>query len=146
MSILSIKTAIKDNLDSLVSDNVLLGATISDIRKDPLAADIPTFPHAYLMPPAVESEVLDNRSLIRTYTFGILILFNAENVASTTELEEKVEAILNKFDNDPDLGGTALGGVLPVSSAPAPLQHNGKDLIAVEVQIQAKEYVTLTFS
>jgi hypothetical protein len=42
----NIKEAIKANLDSLVTDGVLSGATITDIRKDPLAADIPAFPHA----------------------------------------------------------------------------------------------------
>ena len=141
----NIKNAIKANLDALVTDQVLGGATITDIKKNPLDADIPSYPHAFLMPPGVESEVLDNRTNIRTYTFGIMVLFNAENLASTTELEEMVEAILNKFDNDPTLGGTALAGMLPVSSSPAPFQHNGKDLIMVEVQVQAKEYVTLGF-
>lgn len=146
MSIQNIKTAIKTNLDALVTDEVLGGATMTDIRKDPLAADIPSFPHAYLMPPSVESEVLDNRTVTRTYTFGVMVLFNAENLASTTELEEKIEAILSQFDNDPTLQGTALGGVLPVSSAPVPFQHNGKDLIVATVEIQAKEVVTLTFA
>lgn len=146
MSVSSIKQAVKVNLDALVTAEVLAGATITDIKKDPLAADIPDFPHAFLMPPSVESQALDNRSNTRTYTFNIMVVFNAENLASTTELEEKIEAVLNVFDNDPTLQGTALGGVLPVSSAPAPLQHNGKDLIIVFVAIQAKEYVSLTFS
>ena len=141
----TIKNAIKSNLDALVTDTVIAGATITDIRKDPLAADIPTFPHAFLMPPSVESEVLDNRTIIRIYTFGIMILFNAENLASTTQLEEKIESVLSKFDNDPTLGGTAMGGMLPVSSAPAPFQHSGRDLIMVVVEIKAKEIVTLTF-
>lgn len=145
MSIQTIKNAIMTNLDALVTGGNLGGATITDIRKDPLSADIPSYPHAFLMPPAVESEVLDNRTNVRTYTFGILILFNAENLSSATDLEEKIESVLSKFDNDPTLGGTARGGVLPVSSAPEPFQHNGKDLIVVEVQIQAKEHVPLSF-
>jgi hypothetical protein len=146
MSIQLIKEAIKTNLDALVTDSVLGGATITDIRKDPLAADIPSFPHAFLMPPAVESEVLDNRSVLRTYTFSIMILFNAENLTSTTELEETVESILSKFDNNPTLDGTANGGVLPVSSSPQPFQHNSKDLIVVSIELQAKEPVSLSFS
>lgn len=141
-----IKNAIKTNLDALVTDTVLAGATITDIRKDPLAADIPTFPHAFLMPPAVESEVLDNRTVLRTYTFGVMIVFNAENLTSTTELEENIESVLSKFDNDPTLGGTALGGVLPVSSAPQPFQHAGRDLIMAVVEIKAKEPVSLSFA
>lgn len=146
MSIQLIKNAVKTNLDALVTAETLAGAEITDIKRSPLAAETPAFPYAYLMPPAVSSEVLDNRKNLRTYTFEIMVLFKAVNLASTTELEEKIEAILTKFDNDPTLGGTALGGVLPVSSAPEPLQHNGKDLIMVIIQIQAKEPVLLNFA
>ncbi len=40
---------------------------------------------------------------------------------------------MNKFDNSPTLEGTALGGMSPLTSAPVPYQHNGKDLIVVMV-------------
>lgn len=146
MSIATIKAAIKTNLDALVTDTTLGGATQTDIKKDPLSHDVGTFPHAFLMPPALESDVLDNRSVTRTYTFDILIVFQAEDLDSTSELEIAVEAILDKFDNDPTLGGTALGGVLPITSTPEPYQHGGKDMIAVILQLQAKEIVSLTFS
>lgn len=141
-----IKNAIKTNLDALVTGAKLGGATITDIKKGPFTDDVATYPHAFVMPPAVESEVLDNRTNTRTYTFVVMIIFQAENLLSTTELEETIEAVLNKFDNDPTLGGTALGGLLPVSSAPTPFQHGGKDLIMVEVEIRAKENVSLSFS
>jgi hypothetical protein len=98
------------------------------------------------MPPSTESEVLDNRTVTRTHTFGIMVIFSAENLASTTELEEKIESVLSKFDNDPTLGGAALGGVLPVSSAPAPFQHAGRDLIMAVIEIKAKELVSLSFA
>lgn len=145
MSLVSIKTAIKVNLDALVTDGVLAGATITDIKHDPLAADHPNFPHAYLMPPSIESEVLDNRTIVRTYTFDIMVVFRAEDLESTTELESKMEGVLDKFDNDPTLQGTARGGVLPVSSAPQPLQHGGKSLLVVFFSIEAKQDRTLTF-
>ena len=146
MSIATIKTAIKTNLDELVTVVVLSGATITDIKTDPLNADIGTYPHAFLMPPSVSSEINDNRHLVRTYTFDIMILFKAENLQSTTQLETAIEAVLSKFDNDPTLGGTAIGGILPVSSTPEPFQHQQKQLIMVVVQIEAKELVPLTFS
>ena len=146
MSISTIKSAIKTNLDDLVTATTIGGATITDIKKDPLSTDVGSYPHAFLMPPSTESEVLDNRTVVRTHTFDIMLLFKAVNLASTTELETTIESVLGKFDNDPTLGGTAQGGVLPVSSSPEPFQHNGQDLIMVVVQIQAKEVVTLTFS
>jgi hypothetical protein len=141
-----IKQGVKDKLDELVSDNVLGGATITDIRKDPLAADHPNFPHAYVMPPGIESELSDNRTLLRTYTFEVVVLFNADNIQGTTEIEEKVEAILDAFDNDPTLGGEALAGIPPVSSAPVPYQHgsSGKNLIMVVIEVAARGLVTLT--
>lgn len=146
MSLVSIKNAIKSNLDSLVTDTVLAGATITDIKKDPLAADIPNFPHAYLMPPSIESEVLDNRHVLRSYSFDIMVLYNADNITTTTELEASIESILNKFDNDPTLDGTAMGGVLPLSSAPQPFLHGGRDLIMVIVQLKATQHHALTFA
>ena len=146
MSSVDIKNAVKAVLDTLVNDVVLASASITDIKRDPLAADFPSFPHACVMPPAIESEPLDNRSNVRTYTYDVMVLFNAENLADATALEETVEAILDKFDNNPTLSGTAMAGVLPVSSAPQPFQHNGRDMIMVVVQIQAKQHVSLTFN
>lgn len=146
MSINTIKNAIKSNLDDLVTATVLGGATITSIKKSPLSSDVATYPHAFLMPPAVESEVLDNRTNVRTYSFDIMVLFQAEDISDTADLEVKIESMLSKFDNDPTLGGTALAGVLPVSSSPEPFQHNGRDLVMVVLQIQAKEPVSLTFN
>lgn len=145
MSISSIKSAVKATLDTLVTATVLAGATETDIKNDPLNTDIPGYPHAFLMPPAVESEVLDNRTLIRTYAFDIMVLFQAEDIDGTADVEIAVEAMLDAFDNNPTNTGTALAGMIPVSSAPEPFQHKGKDLIMVVLQIKAKEVVSLTF-
>lgn len=145
MSAVTIKQAIKTNLDALVMSEVLAGATITDIKKNPLAGDIPSFPHAFLMPPTIESEPLDNRTILRTYVYDIMVLWNAENIEDATTVEDNIEDILSAFDNDPTLGGTAMGGVLPVSLAPQPFQHASKELIMAVVQIQAKQHVSLTF-
>jgi len=146
MSISTIKANIKTNLDDLVTSAVLAGCSTADIRKNQLGADTPAYPWAYLMPPGMESETSDSRSNLRTYTFDIVVLYNAEDLLGSDSLETMTESILNKFDNDPTLGGAALGGLLPVSSSPVPMQHNGKDLIMVVVTLKAKEVVTLTFS
>ena len=146
MSISTIKAAIKTNLDELVVSEVLAGASVGEMKINPLDADIAAYPHAFLMPPSVQSEVLDNRTVTRTYTFTILTLFKGEDLEETADLETKIESVLSKFDNDPTLSGTALGGVLPVSSAPEPFQHNHTQLVAVEFNIEAKEVVSLSFA
>lgn len=146
MSISTIKTNIKANLDELVVATTLGGATTTDIKKDPLSADIPSYPHAFLMPPSTESEVSDNRSVIRTHTFDIMVVVNADNITGTSDVETLAEAMMSKFDNDPTLGGSAIGGVLPVTSAPFPSKHGTKDVIILVVQLKAKEVVDLTFA
>ena len=146
MSAKTIKEAIKTKLDALVTSGVLAGATISDLKKDPLAGDIPNYPHAFLMPPSIESEVEDNRTNIRTYIYDIMLIWKAENITDATTVEEDIEAILDVFDNDPTLGGTCMAGVLPVSMAPQPFQHKTGTLIMGAVQIKAKQHVSLTFS
>jgi hypothetical protein len=145
MSIATIKAAIDTNLAALVTEEVLAGHTVTDIKKSPLNADVGRYPHAFLMPPSVESEVLDNRSIVRTYSFDIMVLYRAEDISDTADLETSIEDILTVFDNDPTLGGTCLAGALPVSSAPEPFQHNGRDLIMVVLRITGKEIVSLTF-
>lgn len=145
MSAVTIKQAIKANLDELVTAGPLAGATISDFKKDPLAGDTPGYPWAYLMPPSIESEVEDNRTIIRTYVYDVMLLWNGLNITDVFTVEQDIEAVLSKFDNDPTLSGTALAGVLPVSLAPQPFQHSGKDLVMAVVQIQAKQYVSLTY-
>ncbi len=145
MSASTIKAAIKANLDELVSSDVLAGASSSDFKKDPLAADIPGFPYAFLMPPSIESEASDNRSNIRVYTYDIMVLWNAENIDEPDVVEAGIEAILDVFDNDPTLSGTAMAGMLPVSSAPQPVQHSTRTLIMAIIQVQAKQFVSLTF-
>lgn len=145
MTAILIKQAIKTNLDELVTATILGAATITDIKKDPLAGDITSFPHAFLMPPSIESEPLDNRTNLRTYTYDIMIIWRALNIEDSTTVEDCIENVLDKFDNDPTLSGTAIGGTLPVSMAPQPFQHGGKDLIMAVIQIQAKHHVQLTF-
>ena len=146
MSIISdIKAAVGAHLTDLVTEEVLAGATITEIKKSPLAAETSAYPWAYLMPPSVESETLDNRSITRTYTFDIMVLVRGEDLPDTPYMEELAEAIMNKYDNDPTLGGTARGGLLPVSSSPTPYQHNGQDLMMIIITIQAKADVTLTY-
>ena len=141
----NIKTQIKTYLDQLVTATTLGMADSADFRKDPLAGDIPKFPAAFLMPPAIESEVVDNRTLMRTYTFTIMIIVKGENITTASYLEDLAEAILDKFDNNPTLAGYADGAIEPTSSVPEPFQHNNRNFVIFYVTIKAKKTVTLTY-
>lgn len=141
----NIKNAILTDLNALVSDQVLAYVQEVDLRKDPLAGDIPYYPAAFLMPPATDSDVADNRTLLRTYTFDILIAVKAEDFVSSTDLEDLINQILDRFDNDPTLDGSADGAVLPSTSTPEPVQTGERDLIVFFVKLRCNRTVSLTF-
>lgn len=144
-NIKNIKDQIKTQLDALVTAGTLGAAETMDIRKDPLDGEIPKFPAAFVMPPSMTSRVEDNRTLMRTYTFAIMVVENAENLSSTTQIEELMEAIVNRFDNLPTLAGTADGAVEPATSAPEPLQRNSKDYVVFFVSLAVNKTETLTY-
>lgn len=144
-TIADIKNSIKSKLDELVVATILGGASESDYVKDVLGADIPAYPYAYLMPPSTSSTAVDNRTLLRTYNFAILVIVKAENISSSTEIETLQENIMNKFDNLPTLNGNADGGVLPASSEPEPVQHQGKQLVIFTINLVVNKTQTLTF-
>ena len=144
-NIQTIKDNIKTVLDSLVTDGTLKAADEMDIRKDPLDGAIDGTPHAYLMPPSIESDTVDNRTVLRKYSFARMVVENAENVNGTSQVEQLIEKMLNKFDNAPTLSGAADGGVSPASSSPTPYQHNSKNLIVFFITIVVQSTQSLTY-
>jgi hypothetical protein len=141
----TIKDKIKTHLDALVTAGTLKGATEIDLRKDPLASDIPLYPWAFLTPPAIESDVVDNRNVLRKYSFAIMIVVNADNLTSNTDVEDLMLTIISRFDNNPTLGGTADGGVEPATSTPEPVQTQNGNLIAFWVMVKASKTESLTY-
>ena len=140
-----IKDAIKTELQDLVTAGSIHGVSETDMRKDPLMGDIPLTPYAYIMPPSTESQVVDNRTLLRTYTFDIMFVVKGENINTATYIEDLLEIILNKFDNIPTLSGVADGAVEPATSTPQPLQHKNGDLVVFFVSLKVNKTVTLTY-
>lgn len=142
----NIKARVKTVLDTLVPAS-LASVTITDIKKDPLDAEIGAYPAAFIMPPALgASERLDNRTNIRDYSFFIMVVMKGEDVTGTAQVEDLMELIVNALDNDITLAGNAVAGITPVTSQPEAFQHNGRDLIIFDVIIKARATYSLTFS
>lgn len=141
----NIKAQIKTVLDTLVPTHIK-SVVISDVKKDPLNQDIGAYPAVFIMPPALgASERLDNRTNLREFIFTLEVYMRGEDT-STPEVEDLMERIVNVLDNAITLSGNAIGGVSPVTSNPAPFQHNGRDLIVFDVIIKPRATETLTFS
>ena len=145
MSIATIKSQIKADLDSLVP------ATLGEVQEDDFKTsifdrDFGKFPVAILTTPEVAGDYLTNRENMRIYHFNIVVIQKQENVAGVADIETLIEVLLNKFDNDPTLAGAASGGVEPSSSAPEAIVSRAKTYIAFVISIKIHESVTLTFS
>lgn len=136
-NIQTIKAAIKTELDALVTATTLGKAVSQDFKQNPLDQEHSAFPVAVLTPPSIENEILDNTSNMRTYEFGVVLIEKPENLTSSTDLEQTIEAIMNHFDDHITLDGQACW-VEPASSSPAPIDYHGKSLIVTEILLRVK--------
>lgn len=145
-NIQTIKAKIKTQLDTLVSATLKEIVTM-EFKKNPLDNPFSAYPVAILTPPALDgNEWEDNRTNIRSWRFGVVLIWNGENITGTADVENVIETVVNLFDNDPTLGGTCDAGVMPVTSRPAPFNYGGKDLIACEIELVCKAEADLTFT
>jgi len=150
-NISAVKTKIKERLDTLVgaagSGAVLRGITITDLKQDPLDAEIQSYPHAFIMPPSIQTvELYDTNSVLRELTFVVMVVQKSENITTSTEIEDLINTIMDTIDSSITLQGTAIGGVQPTSSFPEPFIHMGKSYIVFDILIKARILTTLTYS
>lgn len=141
-----VKGKIKDKLNALVTSGVLKSVIVDDLKKNPsLDRDIPSFPAAVLVSPSSQGSYSTNRSNIRTYTFTVTIVQKAENIETNDDIEYLSDQILDAFDNDPTLSGTAVGGLEPSNSEPTSITSQDKSYIVFTVTLKAHADKTLTF-
>lgn len=141
-----VKGKIKDKLDALVTSGALKCVIVDDLKKNPsLDRDIPSFPAAILVSPSSEGTYSTNRSNLRTYTFVISIVQKTENIETSEDIEYLSDQILDAFDNDPTLAGSAIGGLEPSSSTPESILSQDKSYVVFTVTLKAHADKTLTF-
>lgn len=141
----NIKIQIKTKLDALVTAGVLASVQEDDFSVGVLYRDFGKFPVAILSGAAIGNSILTNRDNLRAHTFNILILSKAEDVTSPDQIETLMENVINAFDNDPTLQGTADGSVEPSTSSPEPVSSAGKNYIAFMVTVKANAVKNLTY-
>lgn len=144
-----VKQKIYDKLATLVGSG--LGAiTITDIKHDPLDMEIQTYPHAFVMPPAIQTvSRLDNKTHIRDLVFNVLVIQKMDNISPTTgtkDIEDLIQSMLDVIDNSITLDNVAVGGVEPSSSFPEAFIHNGRSLVVFDIIIKARVTQSLTFA
>jgi len=146
----TIKTNIKATLDELKREQVLREVQVDDFKKSIFNRNFAAYPAAILTTPTIESSAATNVQNMRVYTFEIPVIVKAEEVTGAGQIEDLIEAILNKFDNDPTLKGdgttgSADGGVEPSTSSPEAVTSGGNDYIAFSIILRCRAIRDLTF-
>ena len=140
------KNAILTDLQSLVTSGVLNSAAADDMSKvSPLDRTWSGFPSAVVIPPTVTtSEYEDTATNNREYTWYIMVVTTPNNLPSNdpTYLEGLVDSVLNVFDLDCTLQGTAIGAVMPaVLEPPGPVSSGSVTYIVFYVTLKARALV-----
>ena len=134
----TIKNAVKAKLETLVP-NTLGQVIVDDFKQADFSyKDIGTYPAAIVSSPAIDASVETNRDNLRTHTFMIGIVQKGENVTSANDIEELMEAIMNVFDEDPTLGGSANGGCDPSSSTPEAISSVDGSFVVFTITVKAR--------
>ena len=140
------KAAIKTVLDGIVTDGDLAEVVETEYNKDFWEQDFKNYPVALLSPPSIPAaELFTNNSNERIYEYEIVVVMKGEDVAKdSTDVEDLMDAIMDKFDNNFDLGGVACGGIQPTTVAPAPITWQDKSFIIFSIFIRAKVIKSLS--
>jgi hypothetical protein len=142
----NMKLAILTDLQDLVNSGVLASFTAIDYSKMAvLDMNFPSFPSAVVLPPTIAtSEAEDSASNLREYIWTIIVVTQPERLSgpNSTSLEALLDGVLNEFDLDITLRGTAIGSVRPaVLEAPGPIANNSITYVVFSVVLKAKQLV-----
>lgn len=139
----SIKQKIIAHLNSLQAANTLGQVVVEQAgAQNMFDRDLLKFPVAILLPGTAEGSVETNQQNLYLYSFDIAVVMKSDNISGLTDVEDLLEAIVQEFNNDFTLGGTAVGAVEPTSSAPAAVESSGQTYTVFVVTLKAKTLLT----
>jgi hypothetical protein len=135
-----IKQQILVNLQALVAAGSINSFYAIDANPQPFAIE-PTagYPFAIVGMPRSTADYEDQATNKRIYRFDILFVLNPASLQHPdTDVEDLMDAILNQFDNNFTLAGTASATVLPVEIESTPVSTGDKTLLALVVTLKAQ--------
>jgi hypothetical protein len=142
----AIKNQIILNLQTLVTNGVINSFVGVDTGKDPIGMTPPNgYPFAIVGMPRVANDMEDQASNLRTYRFDVLFVVNYENIADPTlTIEGIIDNVLNQFDTNFTLAGTAIGAQVPPAQVQTfPISTPTQDLVCFVVTIEARTIYTI---
>jgi hypothetical protein len=139
-----IKQQILVNLQALVTAGVINSFYSLDKSPDPLTTDATAgYPFAIVGMPRIASDFEDQATNMRTYRFDILFVLDPTTLPHPdTDLEDAIDAVLNQFDTNFTLAGTAIAAVLPATVEGWPVTAGDKMLLCFVVTLMARTLYT----
>jgi len=139
----SIKQKIIDHLNALQTAGSLGQVIVEQTgAQNMFDRDLLKYPVAILLPGTAEGSVETNQQNLYVYSFDIAVVMKSDNINGATDTEDLLEAIVQEFNNDFTLGGTAVGAVEPTSSTPAAVESSGKTYTVFVVTLRARTLLT----
>lgn len=139
----NIKQKIIDHLNALQTATTLGQVIVEQAGPTSMFnRDFLQFPVAILLPGTAEGASESNQQNLYTYSFDIAVVMKSDNISSNTAVEDLLEAIVQEFNDDFTLAGTAEGGVDPTSSSPAAVESSGQTYTVFVVTLKAKALLT----
>lgn len=137
---LPIKTQLLANLQTLKEAGVINSIYSIDANANPLEMQPDNgYPFAIVGMPRIASEFEDQATNLRTYRFDVLFVLNpAELTNPDTDVEHLIDAVLNQFDTNYTLAGSAVAAVLPAKIETAPVSTGDKTLLCVVVTLECR--------
>ncbi len=149
----AMKARILKDLQDLVEagDSIRLALADDVSKQHPLAREFSKLPAAVVSTPQIPTSAYeDQASNIRDYIWYIMVVCSPESVAADktgTYVENLADAILNKFDEDCTLGGTAIAAVEPAMiETPGPVSYEQATYVVFYVTLKARQLVPAAVS
>jgi hypothetical protein len=135
-----IKTQLLVNLQALVTAGVLNSFVSLDKNPTPLTDTPPNgYPFAIVGMPRISSDFEDQATNIRTYRYDILFVLDPAALTNPdTDVEHIIDAVLNQFDTNFTLAGTAIAAVLPATVEGAPVSTGDRTLLCFVVTLNIR--------
>jgi hypothetical protein len=142
----NIKQQIMVVLNTLKTNGVINSYVSQDQSPNAITQDPPSgYPFAIVGMPRIANDMEENATNLRTYRFDILFVCGYEGLTDVTNsIEGIMDAVLNTFDTNFTLGGSAVGATVPPAHIePLPLTIADKTYVTFVVSIEARGLYTL---
>jgi hypothetical protein len=135
-----IKTQILVCLQALQTASNINSFLSLDKNPNPLTDTPPNgYPFAIVGMPRIAADFEDQANNLRTYRFDVLFVLDPATLANPdTDVEDLIDAVLNEFDTNFTLAGSAVAAVLPIEIEAAPVSTGTKDLLVFVATIRAR--------